>query len=49
MIYRIRVGSKPGEKDVLGENTKKEIESLFHFNIDSVVTRKVYSIDANVS
>lgn len=49
MIFRIKVGSKPGEKDVLGENTKKEIENFFHFNIDSVVTRKVYSIDASLS
>ena len=49
MSFRIKVGSKPGEKDVLGENTKKEIERFFHFNIDSVVTRKVYSIDATLS
>ncbi|MFX1519722.1 MAG: AIR synthase-related protein [Promethearchaeota archaeon] len=49
MIHRIKVGSKHGEKDVLGENTKKEIENFFHFNIDSVVARKVYSIDTNLS
>jgi phosphoribosylformylglycinamidine synthase len=49
MIHRIKVGSKPEEKDVLGENIKKEIESFFHFKIDSILTRKIYSIDANLS
>ncbi|MFX1465550.1 MAG: AIR synthase-related protein [Promethearchaeota archaeon] len=49
MIHRIKVGFKSGEKDVVGESTKKEIESFFHFNIDSIVLRKVYSIDANLS
>jgi phosphoribosylformylglycinamidine synthase len=49
MIHRITIGPKPGEKDVLGENTKKEIESFLNLKIDSILTRKVYSIDADFS
>jgi len=49
MIHRIIVGPKPEEKDVLGENIKNEIESFLNLKIDSISTRKVYSIDASFS
>ena len=49
MIHRIKIGSKLDEKDVLGESIKKEIERFFHLKIDSILTRKVYSIDASLS
>lgn len=49
MIQRLIVAFKDGEVDVVGERLKKDIENFLKINVDSVRTRRVYTIDADLN
>ena len=48
MYHRVEVGFKPGATDILGVNTRDEIEYFLNIKITSVKTRTVYTIDADL-
>ncbi len=49
MIQRLIVALKSGEVDATGECRKKDIENFLKMKVDSVETRRVYTIDADLS
>ena len=49
VVQRIVVGFKPKEIDPFGESRKKEIENFLKIKVDSVKTRRVYTINADLS
>jgi len=49
MYRRIEVGFKPEAADALGESRRREIEGFLNIRVDLVRTRRVYTIDAELS
>lgn len=49
MIWKVEVGYKPGATDVLGENTKKDIEDLGIEGVEWVRTIQVYTLEGEIS
>lgn len=48
-VSRVIVAFKEGEVDAIGEGLKKDIENFLKIKVDSVKTRRVYTIDAELS
>ncbi len=48
MNYRIEISPLPQWRDARGENVKKQVENFFGFPVESVWTRDIYTVAADV-
>ena len=49
LIHRLIIDFKTGEVDAVGLSRRKDIENFLQISVDSVKTRRVYTIDAELT